>query len=88
MLYSEIIDKVSKELNLSTKVVDNTYKGYWLCIKEHIKSLPLKEDLSEEEFNKLTTSINIPSIGKLYCGYDKYSSMRNYYKKCKKEYND
>ena len=29
-------------------------------------SLPLKEDITKEEFDKLSTSINVPSLGKIY----------------------
>lgn len=80
-MYNTIIDKVAKELDLDSSLVRKVYKNYWLCIREHIKSLPLKEDLSEEEFNSLITNFNIPSLGKLHCTYDKY-------KKIKKSYND
>lgn len=65
MSYPEIVGKVSKELNLPKEVVDKTYKAYWLFIKNHIQSLPLKENLNEEDFAKLKTNFNIPSLGKL-----------------------
>lgn len=65
MKYSEIVDKVSKELNISKTLVDKTYKAYWFFIKNHIQSLPLKENLNEEDFAKLKTNFNIPSLGKL-----------------------
>lgn len=65
MKYSDIIDKVSKELNLPRSIVNKTYKAYWLGIKSFIQDLPLKEDISEEDFNKLRASFNIPSLGKL-----------------------
>lgn len=47
------------------------YESHWLFIRESIKALPLKEDLSEEEFKKLKTNFNIPSIGKLSCTYNR-----------------
>ena len=53
MNYKDIITIVSKELNLPYKVVDKTYKAYWGSIKSIIEDLPLKEDLSQEEFNQL-----------------------------------
>lgn len=46
MNYNNIIDRVSKELNLPYKVVDKTYKAYWGSIKNIIENLPLKENLS------------------------------------------
>lgn len=76
MNYSEIISKVAKELNLSERIVDKTYKSYWLSIRNAIQNLPLKEDLSEEEFAKLKTNFNIPSLGKLNCTYDRYIGVK------------
>jgi hypothetical protein len=76
MTYEDIIEKVSDASNLSKEVVDRIYKSYWEFIRNTIKDLPLKKDLSEEQFNEFRTSFNTPSIGKLYCSYDKYSKMK------------
>lgn len=76
MNYPDIVDKVSRELNLPKEVVDKTYKAYWLFIKHHIQSLPLKENINEEDFTKLRTNINIPSLGKLHCTYDRMLGMK------------
>ena len=65
MNYPDIIGKVSEELNLPKEVVDKTYKAFWLFINKSIQSLPLKEDISEEEFSRLRTNFNIPRLGKL-----------------------
>lgn len=70
MNYPDIIGKVSEEVNLPKKVVDKTYKAFWLFINQSIQSLPLKKDLNEEDFTKLRTNFNIPSLGKLNCTYD------------------
>jgi hypothetical protein len=79
MTYEEIVAKVSEDTGLSRKLVDSTYKSYWRAVREHIKSLPLKEDLSEEEFKKLKPSVNIPSLGKLYVTYERYMKIRKQY---------
>lgn len=76
MTYEDIIEKVSEEANLPKEVADRIYKSYWEFIRNTIKDLPLKKDLSEEQFNKIRTNFNIPSIGKLYCSYDKYSKIK------------
>lgn len=68
--------KVAKELNLSVEVVELAYKTYWKFIRETIKELPLKEDLSEEEFRQLKTNFNIVSLGKLSCTYDRYKRIK------------
>lgn len=76
MNYSDIIGKVSEEINLPKGVVDKTYKAFWLFINQSIQSLPLKENLNEEDFNKLRTNFNIPSLGKLSCTYKRMVGMK------------
>lgn len=80
MNYSDIIKKVSEELNLPNDIVDRTYKSYWLFIKQHVQSLPLKENITEEEFNKLRTNINIPSLGKLCVTWDRLVGCKKRFK--------
>lgn len=84
MIYPDIVTSVSTELNISKEVVDSAYKSFWDFIKSTIKELPLKEDFSEEEFSKLRTNFNIPSLGKLVCTYDKVSSVKRRFKYIKK----
>lgn len=74
-LYQDIIAKVSEELQLPKEVVLVAYRSQWEFIKEHIESLPLKGGISEEEFNELQVSFNIPSLGKLYTTYDRVTKM-------------
>ena len=77
MKYSDIISKVSKELNVPRELVENTYKAYWNFIRVTIEELPLKTELSHEKYRNLRTSINIPSLGKLNCIYNRYIGIRN-----------
>ena len=76
MIYSEAIKQVSIELGLPPKVVKEAYESLWTFIRNNIKALPLKEDLSKEEFDKLRTNFNIPSIGKLSCTYDRMIGVK------------
>ena len=76
MNYSDIVNKVSKELTLPKEVVDKAYKAFWMFINKHIQSLPLKENLNEEDFAKLRTNLNIPSLGKLSCTYDRMLGVK------------
>ena len=76
MTYQQIIDNVSCELSLPRELVDKTYKAYWFFIKQYIQSLPLKEDLSKNNFSQLKTNINIPSLGKLTCTYNRMLNMK------------
>lgn len=84
MKYSEIINQVSKELDIPVEVVDRAYRSSFEFIKNKIQSLPLKEDISEEEFSELRTNFNIPSLGKLVCTFDRMEGVKkrfNYIKK-------
>ena len=80
MIYSDIIGKVSSELNLPAKLVDRTYRAFWLFINQSIQSLPLKENLNEEDFAKLRTNFNIPSLGKLCVTWDRLVGCKKRFK--------
>lgn len=88
MTYGEIISKVAEDTGLSKILVDRTYRAYWRAIREHITSLPLKDDLTDEEFSKLRPNINIPSIGKLYVTLDRYRRMKKMFMIKNNRYND
>lgn len=77
MVPIEIIQKVSEDTGISTSIVEKAYKAFWLYIRNSIQDLPLKEDLSEEEFLKLRTNFNIPSLGKLCVTYDRYKGVKD-----------
>ena len=84
MSHPDIVGKVSDELGLPKEVVDKTYKAYWLFIKQHIQSLPLKENLSEEDFTKLRTNFNLPSLGKLCVTWDRLVGCKKRFEIIKK----
>lgn len=91
MTYQEVVTLLSKELTIPEEVVDKAYKSFFEFIRTTISSLPLKDELSEEDFSKLRTNFNIPSLGKLHCTYERYKGMKerlNYLKKLKEEYED
>lgn len=91
MSYPDIISAVSKELNIPKEVVDLAYKSYWMFIKQTIQNLPLKEDINEEEFSKLRTHFNIPSLGKMVCTFDRMMGVKkrfNYIKKLRENAKD
>lgn len=77
MKYSDIISKVSEDLNLPRELVENVYKAYWIFIRDTIEELPLKTELTQDEYMNLRTNINIPSLGKLHCTYNRYIGIRN-----------
>ena len=67
-------------MDIPLEVVDTAYKSYWKFIKQTIQSLPLKDDISEEEFAKLRTNFNIPSLGKLTCTLDRMMGVKKRFK--------
>ena len=75
-----IILNASRTLKISPDVVEKVYKAYWSFIKETIQALPLKDNLSEEEFSTLKTNFNVPSLGKLTCTLDKYNRVKKRFK--------
>lgn len=75
---------VSDELNIPPEVIEKAYKSFWEFLRNKIEELPLKEDLTEEEFDKLRTNFNIPSLGKMGCIYGRYRALKDGYKVYKK----
>lgn len=79
----EIYEEVAKKLELPVEVVEATYENYWKFFKTKIEELPLKSNLTEEEFKKLKTSFNVPSVGKFFITWPHYKkindTVRKYY---------
>ena len=79
-----IILSVSKDLGISPDVVEKVYRAYWSFIKETIQALPLKDNLSEEEFSTLKTNFNVPSLGKLCVTWNRFVGCKKRYELIKK----
>ena len=73
----ETIARLSFRLNKDPKTIEKIYNYYWQYIKEHIEELPLKKDLTEEEFKSLKVNFNIVRLGKLACTYLSYKKLKN-----------
>ena len=80
MSYQEILKEVSIELDIPVEVIKEAYESYWLFIRQSIAALPLKQDLSIDDFNKLKSNFNIPSLGKLSCTYDRMVGVKERFK--------
>ena len=84
MKYKDLINRVSEDTGISYDTIDKAYKAYWKYIRDSIQELPLKDDMSEEEFLMLKPNFNIPSLGKLTCTYQKYKCIKEKFKHIKK----
>lgn len=80
MTFDEIISEVAHKNGFTKEFVRKVYISYWKAVREHITSLPLKEDLTEEEFLSLQPNVNIPSIGKLNVTLKRYINVKKRYK--------
>lgn len=83
----ETIRRLSEELGLKESTITRTYKAYWQFIRQTIVALPLKEEWTEEEFNKLQTNFNLPNLGKLACPYKRWKGVRDRGKRLNKKEN-
>lgn len=83
-LLNKVIKEVAEDINLPYEEVKDIYMAFWKVIKINVESLPLKKDLTEEEFQNLTVNFNIPFLGKLYCTYPQYLKLRKSYIKNKR----
>ena len=84
MTLNEIIVNVSTELNLPEDLVKKTYSEYWSYIRNTIEDLPLKNNLTQTDFSELRTNINVPSLGKINCTYERYIGMKKRFNIIKK----
>lgn len=82
-VYEQAVAEVAQSLGLPKRLVNKAYRSYWRVVREHISQLPLKDDLSDEEFAQLQPNVNIPSIGKLYVTQEKYRWLKDKFEKIK-----
>lgn len=62
------MEKQAEELGIDKAKALNAYRNYWVFIKDIIEGMEL-DDITEEEFDKLRPSINLPNLGKFYTTY-------------------
>lgn len=74
-------EQIAEEVDLPVKRVKEIYMCYWKCIKDIIQNLPLKKELTQEQFNALKVNFNIPLIGKFNCNYERVKRVKNSFKK-------
>lgn len=83
MIYKSKVFEVADKLQIDQEVALEAYQSFWKFIRETVKELPLKEDLTDKEFNKLQTNFNVPSLGKLNCTLERYKGVKKRFKHLK-----
>lgn len=73
MNWREVVDDVSKELNIPKEVVEKCYNLYWKSIHDTIYETDFTSHfLSKEEFEKTVHKYHIRHIGRIYLTYARY----------------
>lgn len=71
--YKDLLDDVSKELNVDKSVVEESYRHYWEYIQYIIGQMNFRDNnLTREEFNSMKFSVHLTNLGKLCSNYNKY----------------
>lgn len=82
---NDIYKKVGDDLLIQKDIIKAIYRAYWLFIKTKIQEISFEENLTEEQFNDIITSFNLPKLGKLSVTYDKYQKIQRKNKHIKYE---
>ena len=83
-----IVKLVSIESKIPEATVEVAYRLYWQFIKDSLEAIPIRDIQSQEEFDKYRTSINLPSLGKMFITFDKVQKQRRRYEYLVKLFNN
>lgn len=72
----KIIRLVAIETNQPEAKVEVIYRTYWKFIRDVFENLDFNSINTKEEFDKLKTSINLPSLGKIGIKWEKIEKYR------------
>lgn len=75
MTYLETIREVAQKNQLDEKLVKDIYLSYFKFIKTHMKELPLKKGLTEEELGNMLTDFNVKGLGKFVVKHKMYRRL-------------
>jgi len=73
----EKIKELAAKHNLTTEEVEKIVVSPYEFIQEQSKKIQFEDNLTKEEFSKLKTNFNIPSLGKLYASNFMYQQIQN-----------
>lgn len=76
--YKTIFKEVAEELGISESDVRKIYFDFYHFIVDKVKEFPFDNDnISEEDFKKIRTSFNVPSLGKFNASYKRYKNIKS-----------
>lgn len=76
MKTNDAIKIAAEELNIPYEVAHKAYSMAWEFIHIKIAELPLKEELTDEEFNALRPNFNVPELGKFAVTLSRYRKVK------------
>lgn len=71
----EEISRLAFRLKRPKKEIEQAYKVYWQFIKDTLEKQPLDKVETEEDFDKLNTSVNIKNFGKIACTFKRCDAI-------------
>jgi len=72
-----LIHKIGLKYHLQDEDIRKIIASPYMFARETITSLDLKDNISEEDFNKLKTNFIFPKIGKFYVKYGVVTRYQN-----------
>lgn len=78
-LIDKAIQDTSKELVIPEDIVQLIVSLNWKFIREKIQDIDISSIKSKEDLDKIKSSFNLPSFGKLYTSIEKINKLRNQY---------
>lgn len=78
-LINKAIQETSKELVVPEDIIQLIISLNWKFIREKIQDIDISSINSKEDLDKLKSSFNLPSFGKLYTSIEKINKLRNQY---------
>lgn len=83
MRVSNIYSDVAETLGMPEDRVRRIYNSFWEFYKNTVSSIPFDDNLSEEYFKTHKTGFVAQGLGRFYCDYRRYKSikklLKNYY---------
>lgn len=79
---------VSAETGIGEDTVRRVLKAFWRAVREHVRSLPLKEGLTEDDLMRLRPNVSVQGMGKLSVTPGRYVRVREKYERLNKSDND